>query len=126
MGRRPAQVNVAGGRQGRKTNRSFQVYLGPACLLELGGERRNNMTTKKRSHLAMLAACLAIALAFLSGPAHAQKPRPEQIDAIRTNCKADFARLCPGVPTDGRALLCLRKHTGQLAASCQRAVDAVK
>ncbi len=81
--------------------------------------------TKNGRNIAWLAGSLAVALTA-GGSAHAQKPRPEQIDAIRTNCKADFARLCPGVPTDGRALLCLRKHTGKLAASCQRAVDAVK
>jgi hypothetical protein len=82
------------------------------------------MTTRSECKTALLAACLVIA--FVAEPAHAQRPTPEQIGAIRTNCKADFARLCPGVPTDGRALLCLRKHTGKLAASCQRAVDAVK
>lgn len=69
---------------------------------------------------------LAIALTLTAGTAQAQKPTPQQIDAVRANCKADFTRLCPGVPPGGRALLCLREHTGKLSAACQRAVDAVK
>jgi len=71
----------------------------------------------------VLAVCL---LTLLAGPSAAQKPTPEQIETIRANCKADFTRLCPGVPPGGRALLCLREHTATLSPACAKAVNAVK
>jgi len=65
-------------------------------------------------------------LSLLAGPALAQKLTPEQIETVRTNCKADFARLCPGVPPGGRALLCLREHMASLSPACAKAVNAAK
>jgi hypothetical protein len=71
----------------------------------------------------VLAACL---LTLLAGPAAAQKLTPEQIETVRANCKADFTRLCPGVPPGGRALLCLREHMASLSPACAKAVNAAK
>jgi hypothetical protein len=82
--------------------------------------------TKNGRDIALLTGCLTIALSLLAGPATAQKPTPEQIDTIRANCKADFARLCPGVPPGGRALLCLRENIASVSPACQKAVNAVK
>jgi hypothetical protein len=79
-----------------------------------------------RRDIALLTGCLALVLAFAALPALAQKPTPEQIEAIRANCKADFTRLCPGVPPGGRALLCLRENIGKVSPACARVVNAVK
>jgi Cysteine rich repeat len=81
---------------------------------------------KDRRGIALFGACLALVLALWAGPTSAQKPTPEQIDALRANCKADLAKLCPGVPPGGQALLCLRKNVDRASPACQRAVRAVK
>ncbi len=81
--------------------------------------------TKDSRLVAVLIGCLAFALALLTDAALAQKPTPEQIDAIRANCKGDFAKLCPGVPPGGRALLCLQQNIPRLTPACARAVNAV-
>jgi len=77
--------------------------------------------------IALASAGIAVVLALGAAPALAQKPTQEQIDAIRNNCKADFAKLCPGVPPGGRALLCLRGNIAKVSsAACRDAVNAVK
>jgi hypothetical protein len=66
-------------------------------------------------------------LAFaLAGPAAAQQPSPEQVSAIRSNCRADFQAKCAGVKAGGsEALACLKQNVAALSPGCQKAVGAI-
>jgi hypothetical protein len=55
----------------------------------------------------------------------AKKPGSAQIAAIRSSCRADYPRVCAGVPTGGEAALsCLEKSKAKVSASCQQALNA--
>jgi hypothetical protein len=42
-------------------------------------------------------------------------------------CKADFARLCPGVqPGGGRIIGCLKAHKEEVSIGCGKALQAMK
>ncbi len=74
---------------------------------------------------------LAIAAMLLAVPAVAQPAAmdvtPDQISAIRSNCRRDFLMNCSGVPRGGKdAFLCLRNNQDKLSQSCGKAVAAVK
>lgn len=52
---------------------------------------------------------------------------PDQISAIRSNCRRDFLLNCSGVPRGGKeAFLCLRNNQGKLSQACGKAVAAVQ
>ncbi|WP_454633489.1 cysteine rich repeat-containing protein [Bradyrhizobium cenepequi] len=55
------------------------------------------------------------------------KPQPSegQVSAIRSACRSDYQKFCPGVPTGGaRALQCLEKSKARLSPACGEAVAA--
>ena len=55
----------------------------------------------------------------------AGKPSDAQIAAIRRACRADYPKVCAGVPTGGApALQCLEKNKARLSAACEQAVAA--
>ena len=55
----------------------------------------------------------------------AKKPSSAQIAAIRSSCRADYPKVCAGVPTGGEAALsCLDKNKAKVSASCQQALNA--
>lgn len=55
----------------------------------------------------------------------AKKPSSAQIAAIRSSCRADYPKVCAGVPTGGEAALsCLEKSKTKVSASCQQALNA--
>jgi outer membrane biosynthesis protein TonB len=55
----------------------------------------------------------------------AKKPSSAQIAAIRSACRADYQKVCVGVPTGGAAALqCLEKNKSRVSASCDKAVSA--
>jgi hypothetical protein len=42
-------------------------------------------------------------------------------------CKADVARLCPGVPMGGgRIIACLKAHKEEMSIGCGKALQAMK
>jgi hypothetical protein len=42
-------------------------------------------------------------------------------------CKADVARLCPGIaPGGGRLIGCLKQHENEVSVGCAKALKAVK
>jgi hypothetical protein len=54
-----------------------------------------------------------------------KQPTGAQISAVRSNCRADYPKVCAGVPSGGAAALqCLEKNEAQLSASCKNAVMA--
>ncbi|WP_454616226.1 hypothetical protein [Bradyrhizobium cenepequi] len=55
------------------------------------------------------------------------KPQPSeaQVSAIRSACRSDYQKFCPGVPTGGApALKCLEKNRARLSPACGEAVAA--
>lgn len=55
----------------------------------------------------------------------AKQPSSAQISAIRSACRADYPKVCAGVPTGGApALQCLEKNKSKLSAGCEKAVAA--
>jgi hypothetical protein len=55
----------------------------------------------------------------------AKKPTDAQIAAIRSACRADYPKVCAGVPTGGApALQCLDKNKSKVSAGCQQALNA--
>ncbi|MCA1455588.1 hypothetical protein I6F35_20650 [Bradyrhizobium sp. BRP22] len=55
------------------------------------------------------------------------KPQPSeaQVSAIRSACRSDYQKYCPGVPTGGApALKCLEKNTARLSPACGEAFAA--
>jgi hypothetical protein len=57
--------------------------------------------------------------------APAGQPTSAQISAIRSACRADYPKVCAGVPTGGApALQCLEKNKAKLSAGCEKAVSA--
>jgi uncharacterized protein (DUF2147 family) len=55
----------------------------------------------------------------------AGQPTNAQASAIRSACRADYPKVCAGVPTGGApALQCLEKNKAKLSAGCEKAVSA--
>jgi Cysteine rich repeat len=53
------------------------------------------------------------------------QPSEAQVSAIRSACRSDYQKFCPGVPTGGApALKCLEKNQARLSAACGEAVTA--
>ena len=72
-------------------------------------------------NLALVSALSLAALASAAPSALAQ-----QAEAMKY-CKADVARLCPGVPPGGgRIIGCLKAHKDEMSIGCGRALQAMK
>jgi hypothetical protein len=57
----------------------------------------------------------------------AKPPTSAQTAAIRSACRADYPKVCAGVPTGGAAALqCLEKNKSKVSASCQTAIAAAR
>jgi len=68
----------------------------------------------------IVASVLLLAVTLLSGSAHAQ-------GGPLAYCKADAARLCPGVkPGGGKLLGCLKQHENEVSVGCAKELKAVK
>jgi Cysteine rich repeat len=53
------------------------------------------------------------------------QPTEAQVSAIRSACRSDYQKFCPGVPTGGApALKCLEKNKARLSPACGEAVAA--
>jgi Cysteine rich repeat len=78
--------------------------------------------TRMRIHQFAIASALSLA-AFLSAESSAPA---QQAEAMRY-CKADVARLCPGVqPGGGRIIGCLKAHKEEMSIGCGKALQAMK
>jgi len=56
----------------------------------------------------------------------AKQPTSAQIAAVKSNCRADYPKVCASVPPGGAAALeCLDKNKAKLSAACGKAVAAV-
>ena len=72
-------------------------------------------------HLAIASALSLAALASTGSGALAQEA------AAMKYCKADVARLCPGVqPGGGRIIGCLKAHKEEISIGCGKALQAMK
>ena len=72
-------------------------------------------------HLAIASALSLAALASAGSGALAQEA------AAMKYCKADVARLCPGVPMGGgRIIACLKEHKMEISVGCGKALQAMK
>lgn len=57
--------------------------------------------------------------------ASAKKPSDAEVAAIRSSCRADYQKVCAGVPTGGQdALQCLENNKTKVSAPCQQAINA--
>jgi hypothetical protein len=89
--------------------------------LSKGGHRSIEFTPTKA-----VPAVVAIVWALTSQSVFAQQPTPEQMSAIRANCRSDFMANCSGVQRGGKdALECLKGNLGKLSGGCQAAVSAI-
>ena len=72
-------------------------------------------------HLALASALSLAALVSAAPSALAQQA------AAMKYCKADVARLCPGVQMGGgRIIACLKEHKEELSIGCGKALQAMK
>jgi hypothetical protein len=72
-------------------------------------------------HLAIAGTLSLAALACAGSNASAQ-----QAEAMKY-CKADVARLCPGVQMGGgRIIGCLKEHKMEVSVGCAKALQAIK
>jgi hypothetical protein len=68
-----------------------------------------------------MASAMALAALSFAGPALAA-----QADAL-SYCKADVARLCPGVQMGGgRIIACLKGHKMELSVGCAQGLQKLK
>lgn len=57
--------------------------------------------------------------------AAAKEPSSAELSAIKSACRADYPKVCAGVPTGGApALQCLEKNKAKLSPACEKAVSA--
>ena len=71
-----------------------------------------------------LAIALGLSLAILA-PA-GSSALAQQAEAMKY-CKADVARLCPGVPMGGgRIIGCLKAHKMEVSVGCAKALQKIK
>jgi hypothetical protein len=74
-----------------------------------------------RVHRFIVASALSVALIALQGSARAQ-----MADTMRY-CRADVARLCPGVPMGGGHILrCLKEHKMEMSVGCAQGLQKMK
>jgi hypothetical protein len=74
-----------------------------------------------RVHRFIVASALSVALIALQGSAQAQ-----MADTMRY-CRADVARLCPGVPMGGGHILrCLKEHKMEMSVGCAQGLQKMK
>jgi Cysteine rich repeat len=74
-----------------------------------------------RVHRFIVASALSVALIALQGSAQAQ-----MADTMRY-CRADVARLCPGVPMGGGHILrCLKEHKMEMSGGCAQGLQKMK
>jgi hypothetical protein len=79
-----------------------------------------------RSSLLVLLAASSLP-AFAGAPGGAPKMDPQEIQALRTYCKADIERLCAGVqPGGGRIKECLMANKEQMSVGCAQALQKLK
>jgi hypothetical protein len=75
-----------------------------------------------RIHHLALASALSLAALISAAP----NALAQQAEAMRY-CKADVARLCPGVqPGGGRIIGCLKAHKEEMSIGCGKALQAMK
>jgi hypothetical protein len=71
-----------------------------------------------------LTAASLLSLAAISFPGSNQTAKAADPLAY---CKADVARLCPGVaPGGGRLIECLKQHENEVTVGCAKALKAIK
>jgi hypothetical protein len=69
-----------------------------------------------------IAVTLSISALAFSGPS----ALAQQAEAMKY-CKADVARLCPGVQMGGgRIVACLKEHKMEVSVGCAKAIQAIK
>lgn len=57
--------------------------------------------------------------------AAAKQPSSAQVSAVKSACRADYPKVCAGVPPGGApALECLEKNKAKVSAACAKAVSA--
>ena len=79
-----------------------------------------------RSSLLVLLAASSLP-AFSGAQGGAPKMDPQEIQALRTYCKADIERLCAGVqPGGGRIKECLMANKEQMSVGCAQALQKLK
>ena len=73
-------------------------------------------------HKLTAASLLSLAVISVTGPTHeAEAANP------LAYCKADVARLCPGIsPGGGKLVGCLKQHENEVTVGCAKALKAVK
>jgi Cysteine rich repeat len=72
-------------------------------------------------HFAVVSALTLAAFGSAESSALAQ-----QAEAMKY-CKADVARLCPGVQMGGgRIIACLKEHKMEVSVGCAKAIQAIK
>ena len=70
--------------------------------------------------------CLFALALFVPAERAAAEPTPDQIAAIKSNCRSDFMSKCWGVPRGGaEAMQCLKKNMASVSAGCQKALKAI-
>jgi hypothetical protein len=69
---------------------------------------------------------IAVALSILALALSEQNALAQQAEAMKY-CKADIARLCPGVQMGGgRIIACLREHKMEVSVGCAKAIQTIK
>jgi hypothetical protein len=68
--------------------------------------------------------CIVLLIALADAPVAAE-PSPEQVAAIKANCRSDYMSYCWSVPRGGpEAAQCLKQNLAKLSPACQQAVKA--
>ena len=93
-------------------------YLTAVYSPPLGGRGRGNMGIRQFA----IASALSLAALVSAAPS----ALAQQAAAMKY-CKADVARLCPGVPPGGgRIIGCLKAHKEEMSIGCGKAIKAMK
>ncbi len=75
-----------------------------------------------RIHHFAIAAAISLAALVFAGP----NALAQQAEAMKY-CKADVARLCPGVQMGGgRIIACLKAHKMEVSVGCAKAIQSMK
>jgi hypothetical protein len=96
----------------------FAGLIGSGASPPFGGKGRENMRIR---HFA-IASALSLATLMSAAP----NALAQQAAAMKY-CKADYERLCPGVPMGGgRIIGCLKEHKMEISIGCGKALQAMK
>ena len=69
---------------------------------------------------------IAVTLSILALASSGPSALAQQAEAMKY-CKADVARLCPGVQMGGgRIIACLKEHKMEVSVGCAKAIQAIK